>query len=79
FFVNKLHNLPPIALAIIVGTIIGGLMKIEKWIERAGTTQRSPIERIFPAHSSPSVGAEDYINQNNTDMILFCASGNSIF
>ena len=42
FFVNKLHNLPPIALAIIVGTIIGGLLNIEKWIERAGTTLRSP-------------------------------------
>ena len=26
FFVNKLHNLPPVALAIIVGTIIGGLL-----------------------------------------------------
>jgi uncharacterized membrane protein YqgA involved in biofilm formation len=43
FFVNKLHNLPPIALAIIVGTIIGGLLNIEKWIERAGTTLRSPL------------------------------------
>ncbi|EOY2760258.1 DUF554 domain-containing protein [Klebsiella pneumoniae] len=54
FFVNKLHNLPPIALAIIAGTIIGGLLNIEKWIERAGTTLRSPIERIFPAQSSAS-------------------------
>ena len=63
FFVNKLHNLPPIALAIIVGTIIGGLLNIEKWIERAGTTLRSPIERIFPAQSSASVGAEDFMNQ----------------
>ncbi|HID3000926.1 TPA: DUF554 domain-containing protein [Klebsiella pneumoniae] len=54
FFVNKLHNLPPIALAIIVGTIIGGLLNIEKWIERAGTTLRSPIERIFPAQSCAS-------------------------
>lgn len=42
FFVNKLHNLPPIALAIIVGTIIGGLLNIEKWIERAGNNAAQP-------------------------------------
>jgi uncharacterized membrane protein YqgA involved in biofilm formation len=54
FFVNKLHNLPPIALAIIVGTIIGGLLNIEKWIERAGTTLRSPIERIFRRSPAPA-------------------------
>ena len=74
-FVNKLHNLPPIALAIIVGTIIGGLLNIEKWIERAGTTLRTPIERIFPAQASASVSAEDFMNQ----FILFCASGTGIF
>lgn len=78
FFVNKLHNLPPIALAIIVGTIIGGLLNIER-IERAGTTLRSPIERIFPAQSSASVGAEDFMNQFIAVLILFCASGTGIF
>ncbi len=74
-FVNKLHNLPPIALAIIVGTIIGGLLNIEKWIERAGTTLRTPIERIFPAQASASVSAEDFMNQFIAVLILFCASG----
>lgn len=53
-FVNKLHNLPPIALAIIVGTIIGGLLNIEKWIERAGTTLRTPIERISRRRPAPA-------------------------
>ncbi|PLP41213.1 hypothetical protein CWM98_24915, partial [Klebsiella variicola] len=79
FFVNKLHNLPPIALAIIVGTIIGGLLNIEKWIERAGTTLRTPIERIFPAQASASVSAEDFMNQFIAVLILFCASGTGVF
>ena len=52
---------------------------IEKWIERAGTTLRSPIERIFPAQSSASVGAEDFMNQFIAVLILFCASGTGIF
>ncbi|STV18223.1 membrane protein [Klebsiella pneumoniae subsp. ozaenae] len=54
-------------------------MNIEKWIERAGTTLRSPIERIFPAQSSASVGAEDFMNQFIAVLILFCASGTGIF
>lgn len=52
FFLNKLINLPPIALAVIIGTIIGGLLNIEKWIERAGTQLRTPIERIFQAKTT---------------------------
>ncbi len=41
FFLVKLINLPPIALAMILGTIIGGLLNIEKWIERAGSRLRA--------------------------------------
>lgn len=47
FFLNKLVNLPPIALAVIVGTIIGCLLNIEKWIERAGTKLRTPINQFI--------------------------------
>lgn len=79
FFLNKLINLPPIALAIIVGTIIGGLLNIEKRIEKIGARLRVPIERIFPAKESAVMDAEDFINQFIAVLILFCASGTGIF
>ncbi len=79
FFLNKLINLPPIALAVIIGTIIGGLLNIEKWIERAGTQLRTPIERIFPGQNNAGVEAEDFMNQFIAVLILFCASGTGIF
>nr|VUD27982.1 Putative inner membrane protein YqgA [Salmonella sp. NCTC 7297] len=79
FFLNKLVNLPPIALAVIVGTIIGCLLNIEKWIERAGTKLRTPIEKIFPTKEDASLSSEDFINQFIAVLILFCASGTGIF
>ncbi|WP_213794870.1 DUF554 domain-containing protein [Klebsiella aerogenes] len=79
FFLNKLINLPPIALAIIIGTIIGGLLNIEKWIERAGTKLRTPIERIFPGQNNAGVEGGDFMNQFIAVLILFCASGTGIF
>lgn len=79
FFLNKLVNLPPIALAVIVGTIIGSLAHIEKHIENAGVKLRGPIEEIFPTKGDAGINAEDFTNQFIAVLILFCASGTGIF
>lgn len=79
FFLNKLVNLPPIALAVIVGTIIGSLAHIEKHIENAGVKLRGPIEKIFPTKEDAGINAEDFTNQFIGVLILFCASGTGIF
>ncbi|MBA7931203.1 DUF554 domain-containing protein [Klebsiella sp. RHBSTW-00215] len=79
FFLNKLVNLPPIALAVIVGTIIGSLAHIEKHIENAGVKLRGPIEKIFPTKGDAGINAEDFTNQFIGVLILFCASGTGIF
>lgn len=79
FFLNKLVNLPPIALAVIVGTIIGCLAHIEKHIENAGVKLRGPIEKIFPTKGDAGINAEDFTNQFIAVLILFCASGTGIF
>ncbi len=79
FFLNKLVNLPPIALAVIVGTIIGSLAHIEKHIENAGVKLRGPIEKIFPTKGDAGINAEDFTNQFIAVLILFCASGTGIF
>ena len=79
FFLNKLVNLPPIARAVIVGTIIGSLAHIEKHIENAGVKLRGPIEKIFPTKGDAGINAEDFTNQFIAVLILFCASGTGIF
>ncbi|MFR4095572.1 MAG: DUF554 domain-containing protein [Escherichia coli] len=68
-----MHNLPPIALAIIVGTIIGGLLNIEKWIERAGTTLRTPLN-VFSGAVQPAWCGRFY-ESFIAVLILFCGTG----
>lgn len=72
-------HLPPIALAVIVGTIIGSLLHIEKLIENAGMKLRGPIEKIFPTKGDSGIDPEDFTNQFIAVLILFCASGTGIF
>ncbi|MGU3382666.1 DUF554 domain-containing protein [Klebsiella grimontii] len=79
FFLNKLINLPPIALAVIVGTIIGSLLHIEKLIENAAMKLRGPIEKVFPTNGNSGMEPEDFTNQFIAVLILFCASGTGIF
>ncbi|EPG5005246.1 DUF554 domain-containing protein [Klebsiella oxytoca] len=79
FFLNKLMNLPPIALAVIVGTIIGSLLHIEKVIENAGIKLRGPVEKVFPGKGSADIDPQDFTNQCIAVLILFCASGTGIF
>lgn len=79
FFLNKLINLPPIALAVILGTIIGCLLHIEQWIEKAGSRVKGPVERIFPVQTRSGMSEEDFMNQFIAVLILFCASGTGIF
>lgn len=79
FFLNKLMHLPPIALAVIVGTIIGSLLHIEQLIENAGMKLRGPIEKIFPTKGGSTISSDDFTNQFIAVLILFCASGTGIF
>lgn len=54
FFVNKLHNLPPIALAIIVGTIIGGLLNIENGLNEPEQRCAAPLNVSFRRSPAPA-------------------------
>lgn len=57
FFVNKLHNLPPIALAIIAGTIIGGLLNIENGLNEPEQRCAAPLNVSFRRSPAPAVPA----------------------
>lgn len=53
-FVNKLHNLPPIAPAIIVGTIIGGLLNIENGLSGPGQRYARPLSAFSRRRPAPA-------------------------
>lgn len=74
----KVKSLPPVVLAIILGTIIGELLLVELGIERLAGGVRRLIERWMPP-SSESVSQAEFMDRFVGLMVLFCASGTGIF
>jgi len=73
----KLHQLPAVILALIVGAIIGELCYLEKWFGRAGGSAKGLIERVFPPVEGLS--QEQFLEKYVAILVLFCASGTGIF
>lgn len=74
----ELSTLPAVVLSLILGSIIGELVQLEKGIERCATLVRKPINKIFK--DSVSVGDEkEFMEKFVGIVVLFCASGTGIF
>ncbi|MDO3410264.1 DUF554 domain-containing protein [Saccharibacillus sp. CPCC 101409] len=82
--IAKVHALPPVILALLLGSAIGELVMLEKGIERLAGKIRGPIERLLPAGvsgSSSGAGPDPnvFMQQFVGIVVLFCASGTGIF
>lgn len=83
----KLKVLPAVILALILGSAIGELIKLEDIIGKAAQSVRGPIEGLFSGKRSEAIEevAVTLDNQNAFMekfvgiLILFCASGTGIF
>lgn len=75
---NKVHALPAVALALILGSLAGELAHLERGLEKAiGWAQRQ-AERLMPGEKgNPRV--EGFVGKFVTLLVLFCASGMGIF
>lgn len=76
--VVKVNLLPPVILALLVGSALGELLKIESGIERIALRINRPIQRIFPQERT----AEEttiFLQNFVSILILFSASGTGIF
>lgn len=62
-----------VVIAILLGVIIGEVLKLEKRIEGLARKIRGPLEKVMK--SSPSLGGEDFMNQFIAILVLFSASG----
>ncbi|WP_138494433.1 DUF554 domain-containing protein [Paenibacillus pinistramenti] len=74
--IMKLHMLPPVILALLIGSAIGELVRLEKGIEWLANKVRGPIEKVFKA---PEKTADNFMTQFVGIVVLFCASGTGIF
>jgi len=75
--IGKAHTLPAVVLSLILGSVIGELIKLEKGIEWCANKVRGPIENLFSSNSS--MDSKDFMEKFIGIVVLFCASGTGIF
>jgi len=76
--VTKVHALPAIALAMIVGTLAGELLYLEYGLETAIKSVQKRFERTGPKERKTPL-PDGFVVKFVTITVLFCASGMGIF
>jgi uncharacterized membrane protein YqgA involved in biofilm formation len=75
----KLHSLPPVVIATILGAVVGEVLALEVFVNRAAARARSLVDRLMPQSKSPGLPQEQFLLQFVAVLVLFCASGTDIF
>ncbi len=71
----QVHSLSVVALALILGTIIGELLQIQKGLDGLSVSLNNRIRKGREAKEENAKTVADYISM----LVLFCASGTGIF
>ncbi|URZ16577.1 DUF554 domain-containing protein [Clostridium felsineum] len=86
---GKIKTMPAVILAIIIGTVIGELIKLESRIAAVAGYSKKYMEKLFLKNKTEiaatvdkkkkEIKPEDFMQQFVAIVILFCASGTGIF
>lgn len=75
--VVKVQSLPPMVLALVLGSIFGELVHLETGIQKLATKARALIEKF--AKPSGDLSHDEFLEKFVAIMVLFCVSGTGIF
>lgn len=75
---NKVSSLPAVALALLLGSLIGELLFLERGLERAVGWCQQRIEQAWPSERE-SPQAENFVAKFVTVLVLFSSSSMGIF
>jgi len=79
-YIVQVKQMPAVVLSLILGSLIGELIYLEKGIAWLGGKMRAFVERIIPSHDAHTgISQEDFLKQFVAILVLFCASGTGIF
>ena len=73
-----MENMPPVILAVVLGTGIGLLIHLGDAITKGGRLMQRTIAKIIPARST-GLSEEEFLSMLLTIIVLFCASGTGIY
>lgn len=77
YSIIKIENLPPVILAMIIGTIFGEVLKIEARIVTVTRKIQEPLNRLLKRDGAET--SETFMVNFISILVLFCASGTGIF
>ncbi len=79
FTLDEMQNMPAVVFAVVLGTVIGLVFKLGKWIDKAGMKMGKPVESLFKTQIDHGMTNDEYISMLVTAIVLFCASGTGIY
>ncbi|GAA0310100.1 DUF554 domain-containing protein [Rhodovulum strictum] len=75
----RVHALPPVIMALLVGTVAGELLRIESRLTGAAGALRRLIDRLVPPMGGQGLPAAAHADRLVAVLVLFVASGTGIF
>lgn len=76
--IGLMKNMPAVIFAIVLGTGLGLMLKIGKWINKGAMQMQKPIAGLFKNQKS-ELSHEEFLSTLVTIIVLFCASGTGIY
>ncbi|WP_298035263.1 DUF554 domain-containing protein [uncultured Dysosmobacter sp.] len=74
-----MENMPPVILAVVLGSAIGLACKLGRLISRGGECLQKPVSKLLGDRSSSTLPREEYLSLLVTTIVLFCSSGTGIY
>ena len=76
--IAPMKNMPAVIFALILGTILGLVFHLGKWINQGALLMQKPLNR-FISLENLSISREEFMSLMVTAIVLFCASGTGIY
>lgn len=77
--ITLMENMPPVILAVVLGTAIGLACKLGRFISRCGEYLQKPVAKLIGGRSGNGMSREEYLSLLVTTIVLFCSSGTGIY
>lgn len=78
YSIAPMKNMAAVIFAVILGTLLGVIIHLGKWVDKGAMGMQSVISKIMP-NSGSSLSPDDFKAQLVTITVLFCASGTGIY
>lgn len=76
--IDKVRTLPPVMLALVLGSLLGELLRLESGLRRLASWARKGVEAVA-GKGGGGVGHDEFLEKFVALMVLFCASGTGVF